>query len=261
MSWLYTVNFPLESGHSRYQRAQEMDEKPKRRSKSFATVGNVLNTVVSKLGLDRRLREKTLINLWPAIVGETFARRSRAIFINYEGNLVVAVKDASTGQELSLSRQELSSRLRAAAGGLGLDTKGIRFDLKHYHSADNRDELASIAAISKQPARKEPAAEELNSISLSSEDLEALQKLELELQSAHEAPSEALGETSCQTSPGRFELRQRILALYERELRLKRWMTANQYPICSSCAEPTPLLHGSQSVCAACYLKLFKASS
>src|SRR5262249_29166343 len=105
----------------------------RRSSSQFKRAGQVLNRVLSKLGLDQRLRENTLMNLWPVLLGEPWASRSRCLFIDTQGTLVVSVADASTGQELSLMKSQLLRRVNAAAQSMSLNIKGIRFDLKHFY--------------------------------------------------------------------------------------------------------------------------------
>src|SRR5215468_10772901 len=81
-------------------------------SRSLKRVDAVLEQLVRKLGLDRRLREQTLMNLWPHLLGEPWARKFRCLFIDSENNLVVALADAATGQELSLMKPAILAKLR-----------------------------------------------------------------------------------------------------------------------------------------------------
>ena len=107
----------------------------KRKQANFATMSNLMNKLVVKLGLDQRLKEHALMYLWPSVVGETFATNSRCLFIDNERKLVVSVKDASVGQELSLLRREILRKMQIAAHNLGVKIEGIRFDMKHFHHA------------------------------------------------------------------------------------------------------------------------------
>jgi hypothetical protein len=110
-------------------------ETPERKAKSaFTSISNVLNEVMGRLGLDRRLREQTLLNLWPVIVGDAFASKTRPLFIDNQNILVIAVQDASTAQELSFFKREITNKFKQAGVGTGVNIAGLRFDLKHYHS-------------------------------------------------------------------------------------------------------------------------------
>src|SRR3990167_1228540 len=107
--------------------------------KSFKRLSYVLNRVVSNLGLDERLRQHTLMELWPQLVGDPWAKRSRCLFMDSERFLVVTVQDASTGQELSFLKGQILGTLRKAARAIGIDINGLRFDLKHFHRASARE--------------------------------------------------------------------------------------------------------------------------
>lgn len=104
----------------------------RRKKSSFINIGQVLDKVVVRLGLDRRLQEVALFGLWPTLVGPKLAEKSRPLFIDNESNLVVAVKDAVIAQELGFLRKELSEKLQLAGSKIGVRVKGLRFDLRHH---------------------------------------------------------------------------------------------------------------------------------
>ena len=62
--------------------------------------------------LAQRLPPPELGLLWPELVGEAIARRSRPVALEQGGVLVVAVKGAVWRQELSFQALELTRRLR-----------------------------------------------------------------------------------------------------------------------------------------------------
>jgi hypothetical protein len=41
--------------------------------------------------------------------------------------------------------------------------------------------------------------------------------------------------------------------LYEKELRLKKWRLAHNYPVCSQCGDVTSRLHGANLICPLCF--------
>jgi hypothetical protein len=99
--------------------------------------------LLRQLGIDNRLKEHTFpCILWPHIVGEPFASRTRPLFIDSEGNVVIAVKDASTGQEISFAKADLLKKLKQAARGVGISINGMRFDMKRYFEKATSDEFA-----------------------------------------------------------------------------------------------------------------------
>ncbi len=205
------------------------------RSRSFKRVDLVLNTVMANLGLDRRLREHTLFSLWPVLVGERWAARSRPLFIDSESALVITVSDASTGQELSLLKSSILSKVKASARSIGVSISKLRFDLKHYHDADEQDALPS----SRRSAPPEPLPGEVDSLNLSQQDLRALSELAASLESNPQPPVAA----------------ERVLAVFTRQLKLRRWMQENNFPTCSLCHNPTRSLHGPDNLCLECLWK------
>lgn len=203
------------------------------RKKSWSPVSTVLTQLLSRLGLERRLREHTLVSLWPTIVEPQVAERTRPLFLDSEGKLVVSVRDASTGQELSLRKTELTKSLQKIARGIGIQVTGMRFDLKHFHAPQQGN-----LPIHQTPSLPEPTNDHLTEVNLAEEQLASLAELRRSLES----------DSNIHTS-----LIPRILTAYERELRLKSWRIKNNYPICPSCSEPCDVLHGRKALCADCF--------
>lgn len=213
-----------------------------KRKKSLSRVDSVLSRVVHNLGLDKRLKERTLMDLWPTIAGGVLGERSRGLFIDYQGTLVVSVRDAATGHELSLLKPQLLKKMKAAAQGLSVDLTGLRFDLKHFHKSEIDHTLPNSA-----PPLPEPTAEDLASIVLGERELQAL----------HGAVAQFEGSHS-RVIP---DLPTRIAALFERQLRLKQWRKKHGYPTCSQCNETTGQVHGANALCSSCYFNSQKTTS
>jgi hypothetical protein len=221
----------------------------KRKQANFATMSNLMNKLVVKLGLDQRLKEHALMYLWPSVVGETFATNSRCLFIDNERKLVVSVKDASVGQELSLLRREILRKMQIAAHNLGVKIEGIRFDMKHFHHVEEAADAASTYA----PSLPQPTPEDLQSVMLTEEEL-----TEIEMLGAGPSHPEVIrgsGFTS------KLTISKRMASIFEHELRLKKWRAAKSYPICSACSEPAHQLHGDNRLCAHCFYKLISPKS
>ncbi len=96
-------------------------------------INSILSTVTDRLNLNRRLQEHVVMDMWPQIVGAAWAERTRPLCVDKQSNLVVSVADASTGQELSLLKPQIMSKLVSAASSTGVKLAGLRFDLKHFH--------------------------------------------------------------------------------------------------------------------------------
>lgn len=208
---------------------------------TFATIDNVLSKVVGKLGLDRKLKEHAFLGLWPVIVGDFFALRSRPIFIDSENVLVVTVKDASVGQELSLMKREITRKLRQSAQGLGLTINGVRFDLKNFH---NQLQESQRLIVNVKVARPEPDDRELQEVVLDEADLMQLAYLAEELRSNTDPANGIASE---------MNLSERMAALCERELRLKKWRESHEYPRCQECGGAVAMLYGANELCIECF--------
>jgi hypothetical protein len=195
--------------------------------RKMTDVSSVLNRVVSKLGLDKRLREHTFLSLWPTFVPSSIADRSRPLFIDAERNLVISVADAATGQELSMMRSRVLAKVSAAARSLGIEISGIRPDLKHYHS----NSTCVVHPLSSEERLPAPTEAELAAITLNESEHEEISKLAEEL---------TAGGGSADTNA-------RMVKLYE-----------HKYPTCAECGNPVERLHKKETrglptaVCIAC---------
>jgi Dna[CI] antecedent, DciA len=191
----------------------------------LSPVNSVLNKVLANLGLDRRLREHTFMTLWPTFVAGALAERSRPLFIDSSANLVISVADAATGQELSMLKGKLLSKVTATARSLNIDVRGLRLDLKHYHG------VSTMPQIEQEPAPPKPTQEELNTLTLTPGDMTAIEDLCRQL-NADANVDEAL--------------RRRMVGLYESELRIRRWRFLKGFPVCPGCGNPVERLHPPQ---------------
>ncbi len=257
------------------------ERRVKRGKRSLDSIDNVLSKLVNSLGLDRRLKEHALLSLWPLMIGEVFADKSRPLFLDYEGNLVIAVKDASVAQELSLLKPAIISKMRMAAQSMNLKVAGMRFDLKHYYGATPPVSDGDRFQAHKQIRKSEPTPQELAEITLSASDLQELAALKKELPPATSQNVDILknfnvvpkfGESKCIKPRGnvsrakneadifspdkQLDLNQRIVSMFEQELKLRHWRRKQGFPVCPKCKLPTQSLHGPDSTCSDCYFSV-----
>jgi hypothetical protein len=247
---LQATPFQLSEIVSELQRPQGRVNKAK-----FANVGDVLDKVTQGLSLDRRLREHALRQIWPTLVGEPFAQRSRVLFVDSDENLVIAVSDASSAQEMSFSKRALLNKIYPAARALGLKIKGMRFDLKQFFSKFEPPLSAEsgLYGRSRQPGQlmNGPQEDELNSINLAESERSQVEELTVALKSVEEL-------SLVGSSQDGSEVRQwstRITKIVEHQLRLESWRRSQNFPNCSKCFYPTSRLHTELGLCTQCYLK------
>ena len=92
--------------------------------RKFSKIGELLPQILNRLGLDRRFKEQQVLNLWPGVVGEELAARTRATRVD-NGVLYVRVDHGAWMQELHFIEKELLRKLRAQSPGVTLNK--IRF--------------------------------------------------------------------------------------------------------------------------------------
>ena len=95
--------------------------------RKFTRLGELLPSILSKLGLDQRFKEQQVLNLWPTVVGEELAARTKATKVD-RGVLHVHVDNGAWMQELHFIEKDLLRKLRAQSPGVVL--KKIRFSSK-----------------------------------------------------------------------------------------------------------------------------------
>jgi hypothetical protein len=219
-----------------HKSAKKSGSRQNERDKNYMSdITDVLGGLVNTMGLDRRLKEHTLMTLWPALVGELYASKSRPLFIDHESTMVVAVKDASAGQELSLRKLEIIKKVQTAARSIGIAVTGLRFDLKHFHRTE--PDFGEYQKDTQQ-ILPQPSEQELREINLSDCDILELEQLRARL-------SEGFNTIA--------DLNERIIMISEKEMRLRQWQREHEYPSCSRCASPAAQLHGNLSVCNNCF--------
>jgi hypothetical protein len=188
----------------------------------LTTVNSILNRVVGDLGLEQRLREHTFMSLWPTFISSALAQRSRPLFIDAQRNLVISAADAATGQELSMLKGKVAPQVQKAAHSLGIQINGLRLDLKHYH------QQSMMLPQEEPPALPKPSDADLAAESMNEGELLQLQELSTSLQNDASVTSEC---------------REKILTLFEKQLRLRRFRLKNGYPQCPRCCQPAERLH------------------
>ncbi|MBI2074109.1 MAG: DUF721 domain-containing protein [Gemmatimonadetes bacterium] len=74
-------------------------------------VGDVLRRYLARAGFGERLRQASVVEDWPKIVGDKIAAVSRPEAVTQDGTLFVRVTSAPWMQELQLLTPELLKRL------------------------------------------------------------------------------------------------------------------------------------------------------
>ncbi|MBY0357704.1 MAG: DUF721 domain-containing protein [Candidatus Obscuribacterales bacterium] len=197
--------------------------------------------VTGHLGLEKRLKEHSFMQLWFSVCGPQLKECSRPLYMDYQNNLVIAAKDASVAQEISLMRSKFLSELGRMARSLGLEIKGIRVDLKHFHQNENQ-----FVAPEAEPELPEPNSDQLAAVILSEKDYELLKKVSAEIN------QQVTAATALQNS-----INERVLEMMEKQLRMQAWRRNNGYLTCQGCHLLTPRLHAlkGRNLCFNCFME------
>jgi predicted nucleic acid-binding Zn ribbon protein len=92
--------------------------------RKFTKVGRLLPSILRQLGLEQRFNEQQVLTLWPAVVGDELAARTKATRID-RGVLYVHVDHGAWMQELHFLEKDLIEKLRERAPGVAIEK--IRF--------------------------------------------------------------------------------------------------------------------------------------
>ncbi len=219
---------------------------PNRSRSSMTSASTILSKVISKFGLEQRMKEHAFMSLWPDIVDEPFRKVSRPLFIDNEGNLVVSARDASVAQELSFQRGPMLKKLAPFARGVGLKIVGIRFDLKHFREGEDFDYLdKALQSHKREEARAASfvaSDSELAELELSEANQQELKELKESLQA---------GERGSDYESG---ISDRMFKMYERELRLRLWREQKGLQACAQCGFVDTRLYGAFAMCRLCHV-------
>lgn len=84
----------------------------RKRTNRIVCLKNEIEGFVKYLGLDERMQELRILEVWKECVGETIAKFSKPIELR-KNRLYVRVEDAGWRFELSIKRVEIISKLNA----------------------------------------------------------------------------------------------------------------------------------------------------
>ena len=95
--------------------------------RKFTKLGDLLPSVLKRFGLERRFKEQQVLTLWPTVVGDELAARTKATKID-RGVLFVHVDHGAWLQELHFIEKDLIAKLRELVPGVTI--KKIRFSAR-----------------------------------------------------------------------------------------------------------------------------------
>lgn len=123
-------------------------------------LARALNRALRDLNMDQRVKEGRAMALWPDVVGEVTASRTRPLHVN-RGTMVVAVASSAWANQLNLLKSRFLDGLAARVGpGVIQDLRWRVAELKPGDdpAADPLDLMA--AKPTPRPARPQPALDD-----------------------------------------------------------------------------------------------------
>lgn len=75
-------------------------------------IGNLINSVLKQLGIDQKLKQFEIIDIWAKVVGEQISKVAKAETIR-GGKLYVSVEHSTWRNELIYMKNELIDKLNA----------------------------------------------------------------------------------------------------------------------------------------------------
>lgn len=192
-----------------------------KKSTEFENLNSILLKLSKNLGIERGLKEITLVNLWPEIVGPKFSKNSKIISIFKKNNqdiVLIAVSSSVVTQELLFFKQDILNKLYKIGATLCFDIKDIIFNTKLWDIPErNKDSFRENIEKKDFYFTKKPTKEELQQIEVSDIIINKIKK---------------------SISTQKFssdELKDRILHTIIRDIKTKMWRKSKGFPLCSKC--------------------------
>lgn len=190
----------------------------KRREESFIKINSILDGVAKALGIERGIKEITLVNFWPQVVGERFINNSKALSVVKKGaydSLFVVVSSSAVSNELFLQKRNILTKLSPLAFSLGFKIKDIIFTTKMWNEI-NKPNLQQDEEVTHYLV-KNPKDEELINIHVPESIIDSVK--------------ESISTQNFSTP----ELKDRILNTVIKDIKTQIWRKNNGFPSCSKC--------------------------
>jgi len=101
--------------------------------KGPGSIGDIIPTVLRKLGLDDRMDEARLVREWDGVVGGVLAGRSNPVSAR-DGVLLVEVRDSAWMQEFRFHQNSIIRKINERFPGLGIRT--VRFRMERVEGGE-----------------------------------------------------------------------------------------------------------------------------
>lgn len=182
------------------------------------SVGEVLVQAIDSMPIRRLYKEKQILWNWPAIIGPDIAAQSEAVSVEF-GVLCLAVRHSVWCHHLSMMKAELIGKVNAFVGEPLV--KDVRF--------------RTMASVRKKPLETEHESAE-----------DALWRLARAIRLSEAEREEA--QVLC-SGVQDDKLRQKLLRVFEKHLKLRRARAKSGWSRCASCGAPCSQEQGHCDCC------------
>lgn|GEM_PF-805995 len=190
----------------------------KRKEENFIKINSILDGMAKTLGIERGIKEITLLNFWSEVVGQKFKNNSKAVSVINKGGydaLLIAVSSSAVSQELFLGKRNILSKLSPIAFSLGFKIKDIVINTKIWNEINSQNKKQEDETV--HHFIKNPTDEELKDIIVPENIINNIK--------------ESINTQNFSTS----ELKDRMLGTVIRDIKVQIWLKNNGFPSCSRC--------------------------
>ena len=190
----------------------------KRKEEKFIKINSILDDLAKSLGIERGIKEITLLKFWNEVIDEKFINKTRALSVVKKGMydaILVVVSSSAVSQELFIQKRKILSKLSPVAFSLGFKVKDIIFNTKMWEEVnipkvkDNESTTHYLV--------KNPSVEELNEINIP----------EIIINNVKESINIQNFSIS--------ELKERLFNTIIIDIKTQIWRKNNGFPSCSKC--------------------------
>ncbi|MCK7521090.1 MAG: DUF721 domain-containing protein [Ignavibacteriales bacterium] len=187
----------------------------------------IIERLNKSLGVEKKLNEIALLNMWPEIVGNMFKNKSKALSVMKKGGydvILVSVANSVVSQELYLHKRDIVNKLFKTGKSLNLDIRDVIFTPKFWNEDKKPTETAKKTGKVIHHFIKTPIEADLKDIEISEDVIKSI--------------NESLDKQEFLTAEQRKNVEKTII----NDIKTQIWKKNNGFPICAKCAIPSELL-------------------
>ena len=127
-------------------------------------IKRILNAILRKLGLEKRIKECAILSFWNDAVGENIALHTKPLKV-YDGRMTVLVESSSWTQELTFLKNRIIERLNRSIGKEVI--KDIYFkigEIKKSFPEEKKEKTIDLESVKLDKEKRKKIEESLEKI-------------------------------------------------------------------------------------------------